>query len=184
MFDLDLPRLLRTLLLGVLVYSAVVLILRLSGKRTLSKWNSFDLIVTVALGSSLATALLTAQVSLPQGVLALALLTALQFAVTWLSVRVASFERLIKARPTLLVRDGELLHDAMRRERVPVSEIHAALRAHGIGSLDGVAAVVLETDGSFSVVRESVRGTALQDVEGYSLEGRKPGSTLPGKRTA
>jgi uncharacterized membrane protein YcaP (DUF421 family) len=79
--------LLRTLLVGSLAYAALVVLLRLSGKRTLSKWNMFDLVVTVAFGSTLATALLSKDTSLMQGVAAFALLVALQWALTWASVR-------------------------------------------------------------------------------------------------
>ena len=76
----------RTAVVGVLAYLALVFLLRISGKRTLSKMNAFDLVVTVALGSTLATVLLSKNVALANGVLAFALLIGLQFAITWLSV--------------------------------------------------------------------------------------------------
>ena len=66
--------LLRTLVVGVLAYVSLVVFLRISGKRTLSKMNAFDLIVTVALGSTLATVLLSKDVALAEGALAFALL--------------------------------------------------------------------------------------------------------------
>lgn len=158
----------RTLVVGVLAYVALVLLLRVSGKRTLSKWNAFDLIVTVALGSSLATALLSKQVPLSQGILGFAVLIVLQFVVTWLSVRYKPVQRLIKAQPSLLLKKGEFLKDAMRRERVTESEIRAALRGQGIGDASGVEAVVLETDGSFSIIKEGGSGarSTLVDVSG------------------
>jgi uncharacterized membrane protein YcaP (DUF421 family) len=62
--------LLRTLVVGVLAYVALMVILRLSGNRTLSKMNAFDFIVTIALGSTLATVLLSSDVALAEGVLA------------------------------------------------------------------------------------------------------------------
>ena len=61
--------LLRVLVVGTLAYAALVLLLRVTGKRTLSKMNAFDLIVTVALGSTLATVLLSKDVALAEGVL-------------------------------------------------------------------------------------------------------------------
>ena len=79
--------LLRVLIVGVCAYVGLVALLRLTGKRTLSKMNAFDLIVTVALGSTLATVLLSGDVSLAEGMLALALLCALQYAVAFASVR-------------------------------------------------------------------------------------------------
>ena len=142
----------RTALIGVLAYAALVLLLRVSGKRTLSKMNAFDFIVTVALGSVLATILLSKDVALADGVTAMATLIALQFIVAWLSVRFQWVSKLVKAEPALLLHRGEFCRDAMRRERVVESEIRAAVRGQGINALEKVESVILETDGSFSVI--------------------------------
>jgi uncharacterized membrane protein YcaP (DUF421 family) len=147
--------LLKVLVVGVAAYVTLVLFLRVSGKRTLSKMNAFDLIVTVALGSTLATVILSKGVTLADGALAFALLIALQFAITWLSVRVGAVERLVKSDPKLVLLRGELLRDAMRSERVVEGEARQAVRASGHASLESVEAVVLETDGSFSVIGRS-----------------------------
>ena len=74
----------RTLVVGLLAYTVLIVFLRISGNRTLSKMNAFDLIVTVALGSTLATVLLSKDVALAEGALALGLLISLQFIITWL----------------------------------------------------------------------------------------------------
>ena len=162
------PVLGRTVIVSVVAYVVLVLFLRLSGKRTLSKWNAFDFIVTIALGSTLASILTSKNVALAQGALALGLLVGFQFVITWLSVRFKWMRELIKAEPTLLLRDGRILHDALRGQRVTESELRAAVRAKGIGALEDVRAVVLETDGTFSVVRtvETDSCSALADVPG------------------
>lgn len=147
--------LLRILVVGVCAYAGLVLFLRVTGKRTLSKMNAFDLVVTVALGSTLASALLSADVSLSEGLLAFALLCALQYVVAFASVRSGRFRSLIKAEPTLLFYRGSLLPTMLRRERVSEEEIMAAVRAQGIARLSAVKAVVLETDGSISIVATS-----------------------------
>ncbi len=145
----------RVLLVGTLAYVALVLLLRMSGKRTLTKLNAFDLVVTVALGSTLATVLLSKSVALAEGVLALALLIGLQYAITWLSVRSPRFQALVKAEPTLLVHRGRFLDGAMRAQRVTRADVLEALRASGVAEVDAVAAVVLETDGSISVLPDA-----------------------------
>jgi uncharacterized membrane protein YcaP (DUF421 family) len=142
----------RVLLVGTLAYVGLVFLLRISGKRTLSKLNAFDLVVTVALGSTLATVLLSKSVALAEGALALGLLIFLQYAIAWLSVRSARFQALIKAEPTLLLHRGQFLEGALRSERITREEILAALRASGAAEPAAVAAVVLETDGSLSVI--------------------------------
>ena len=159
----------RTLALGAGAYAALVLLLRVSGKRTLSKFNAFDFVVTVALGSTLATVLLSDRVSLAQGVTAFGVLVALQLVVTWLSVRSAHVRAVVKGEPTLLLHRGEFLAGAMRRERVTRDEVLAALRSQGVAAASDVEAAVLETDGSITVVTGAgrERATALGDVAGH-----------------
>lgn len=154
----------RTALVGVLAYAGLVLFLRLSGKRTLSKMNAFDFVVTIALGSTLASILVSRQTPLADGVLALALLIALQFAVAWLAVRSPRFRRLIKAEPVLLYLDGCYIEASLRHERVVRDEILAAVRAAGHRDMAAIDAVVLETDGTFSVLHKS----KTADVRGHS----------------
>jgi uncharacterized membrane protein YcaP (DUF421 family) len=122
--------------------------------------NAFDLVVTVALGSTLATILLSEDVALAEGTLALALLIGLQFVISWLSVRSSAVGRLVKAEPSLLLYRGCLLPGQLRRERVTEEEVRSAVRAQGIGSLAEVEAVVLETDGSYTVVPQAATGPA------------------------
>lgn len=143
----------RTLVFGTVAYIALVVMLRLTGKRTLSKMNAFDLIVTVALGSTLASVLLDSSVPLVDGLVALGLLVGLQFVITWASVRSALVRRMVKSEPTLLAKDGGYLHAAMRAQRVTEDEIDAAIRSEGFGKLADVRCVVLETDGKLSVIR-------------------------------
>ncbi|MBD0254473.1 MAG: DUF421 domain-containing protein [Cytophagales bacterium] len=158
--------LLRILIVGVLAYGSLVVLLRVSGKRTLAKMNAFDLVVTVALGSTLATILLSKDIALLEGVVAFALLVGLQFVIAWLSCRSKTVESLVKSEPSLLFYHGRFLHRAMQSERVTESEVRAAIRSAGIAGLDEIAAVVLETDGTFSVVKggKTSSSSSLQDV--------------------
>ncbi len=159
--------LLRVAVVGTLAYVALVVLLRASGKRTLAKLNAFDLVVTVALGSTLATVLLSKTVALAEGVLAFAVLAGLQFGVAWLSVRSRRFSDLVKSEPTLLLHRGQFLEHAMRDQRVTRAEVLAALRSAGAARAGEVAAVVLETDGTLSVVRgdgQVQQGTTLEGV--------------------
>jgi uncharacterized membrane protein YcaP (DUF421 family) len=159
--------LLRTGLAGVIAYGVLVLLLRASGKRTLAKLNAFDLVVTVALGSTLASVITSSELPLANGLLALALLVGLQFVVAWLGVRLHWVSRLVKSEPTLLVYDGRMLDTALRRSRLNREEVLATVRSAGKGDLASVQAVVLETDGSLSVIARSGEPAAdstLSDV--------------------
>lgn len=143
----------RILMTGVLAYAALIVMLRTSGKRTLSKFNAFDFIVTICLGSMLSSIIITKSVPLVEGIVGLALLIVLQFAITWLSVRSRTFETLIKSNPTLLVHRGAYQDKAMHVERVSKEEILAALHANGLAEMSDLHSVVLETDGSLNVFR-------------------------------
>lgn len=144
--------LLRVIVVGTLAYASLVVLLRISGKRTLAKLNAFDLVVTVALGSTLATVLLTKSVALVDGLAAFALLAGLQYAVAFLSVRWPRFDALVKSEPTLLLHRGRFLDRAMRAQRVTREEVVSALRSAGVARPEDAAAVVIETDGTLSVV--------------------------------
>jgi uncharacterized membrane protein YcaP (DUF421 family) len=168
----------RTVLVGLLAYVFLVLFLRLSGKRTLSKLNAFDLVVTVALGSTLATVLLSKEVALAEGAVAFALLISMQFVVTWSSTRAGSVRRFVTGEPTLVFYEGSFLDANLRRARLTVEEVRASMRAAGVGGTGEVAAVVLETDGTLSVVR---RGA---DAGGSTLEGLDEASLSAGMEVA
>jgi uncharacterized membrane protein YcaP (DUF421 family) len=164
----------RVVAVGAAAYASVVVVLRVSGKRTLAKLNAFDLVVTVALGSTLATILLNSDVSWAEGVTALVLLAALQALVARLTVHRSGARRAITSRPTLLWRDGWPIGSALTRQRVSVDEVRQAVRATGAGDLSDVAAVVLESDGTLSVILRSEIGdwSALEGVAGVPADER------------
>lgn len=164
----------RLLVTGVLAYAALILILRTSGKRSLSKMNAFDFVVTVALGSVLATTILSRDTALLDGVFALGLLIGLQYGITWLSVRAKWFEALVQSQPTLLFYRGHFLDDAMKQQRITTAEVYSAIRKSSIAQLDKVEAVVLETDGTFTVLESLPRGEehdTLANVDGAEEQG-------------
>lgn len=143
----------RTALVGVLAYLSLVLVLRISGKRTLSKLNAFDLVVTVALGSCLATILLSKDTSLLQGVMGYLVLVGMQFVVAWSSSRSKRANEVVSSSPTLVFYAGQPLASALRKERLTEDAVHSAIRAAGIADARSVAAVVLESDGRLSVLQ-------------------------------
>ncbi len=133
-------------------YCWLVLVLRVSGKRSLSKLNAFDFAITVAFGSALATVIVSRDVGLFRGALVLAMLALLQYAVSRLSLQWPWFHDAVRSKPTLLLEDGGPVEKALRHERITLSELDEAVRSKGYARLDQLAAVVLETDGSFSVI--------------------------------
>lgn len=157
----------RVVVVGVAAYAALVVLLRNSGKRSLAKLNAFDLVVTVALGSSLATVLLSKDVAALEGLAAFLVLVGCQYALTWLSVRSPWVRSLLKSEPRVLLWRGEPLPEVLRAERVSLEELESAVRSHGMSGLSEAGAVVLETDGSLNVVRQiGDDSSALRSVKG------------------
>jgi uncharacterized membrane protein YcaP (DUF421 family) len=150
----------RIVLVGSAAYISVVLVLRVTGKRTLSQLNAFDFVVTVAIGSTLATIVLNSDVSFTEGLTALALLTGLQ----WIVAAVTSLwpwsRRAVTARPRIVLRDGQFDAPALTACRLTEADVLQAARASGSGDLADIAAVVLETNGTLSVIRRQNVGAA------------------------
>lgn len=149
----DWNSLLRILIIGTMAFISIIFLLRISGKRTLSKMNSFDYIITLAIGSSFATIILNKDISLAEGVLTFALLIFLQFFVAWISVRIPFFKKVLTSTPSLLVYKGNIFDDALRKERITREELDLYLREHGVGDLSKIDIVVLETTGDLTVIK-------------------------------
>lgn len=158
----------RVLLVGSAAYAVLVVLLRLSGKRTLSQLNAFDFVITVAFGSTLATIFLSSDVSWTEGVFALGLLAALQFAVATVSSRWPAVRGAVTSKPTVLFREGSIVESALISHRLTKSELLQAVRMQGMGDLSIVRVIVLETNGKLSIIPQDSYGdgSALEDVKG------------------
>jgi uncharacterized membrane protein YcaP (DUF421 family) len=155
----------RTLVSTVVTYLVLVALIRVAGSRVLAKWYAFDLIITVALGSSFASGLLSQDITVAQAVTGFVLLIALQFTVSWGVLHWSFLRIVVNPRPSLILRKGEFDDRAMRRQRVGEADVRAAVRSHGFASLKDVDAVILEADGTFSVIEHfSGDCSALDDI--------------------
>ena len=145
----------------------VILLVRLIGLRSFSKMTNFDFVMTVAMGSLLAGA---AQVGtwadLAQTLTAMATLFAVQYAVALARQRSDRFDAALQNAPVLLMRDGQILHAALRATRVTESDLMAKLREANAIELSAVRAVVLETTGDVSVLHGPALDQTLLDGVG------------------
>ncbi|MEC3874349.1 DUF421 domain-containing protein [Chryseobacterium salviniae] len=159
-------------LLTIIAFVTLFLFIRISGKRTLAKFNAFDFVVTVTLGSVLAYMML-AQVNLTEGTVVLLLIIAMQLLFAKLSRRSVVIERLLNASPKLLFYKGSYLENNMEKELVTRQEILASIRQKGIGNVDDVLAVVIEANGDLSVIKKSHNSntnSSLKGIESHENE--------------
>jgi len=154
----------RILVVGVSMYVALTIFLRLSGSRALATLHVFDFIVTVAIGSAFGRALTATDVALAEAVAAFLLLISLQYVVTVIQARSPRFGRVITNQPALLYYQGRFLQRQMRSNHVTREELLAAVREHQLGSIDDVDAIVLESTGEVSVIRSLGNESALGDL--------------------
>ncbi len=145
------------------VYVVVLVLLRTAGKRELGQMTPFDLVVILVIANAVQNAMTGGDNSLIGGILAAATLTFVNIGVSRWGSRVPLFRRLVVSEPTLLLRDGKPLLEALDKERIDIQELEMAARQHGLADLTDVTAAVLEEDGSISIIpREGtkVRRTA------------------------
>lgn len=155
----------RVFLHCLLAYIFLVFILRLTGNRTLSQMNSFDFVITVAMGSTFSATILQKSVPLSEGLLALFLLVAFQYVITKLAVHSKLVDKIIKSEPRLLFRNGEFLRESMKKVRVNEDEILSAMREQGISTISQVEAAIMESNGKISVVAKQISHEKTIDSE-------------------
>jgi uncharacterized membrane protein YcaP (DUF421 family) len=155
----------RTAISTTVAYLILVVLLRIAGPRVLAKWYAFDLIVTVALGSSFASNVLSKDTTIAQAAVGFLLLILLQVIVSWVVLHWSAVRIVVNAEPALMLHNGEFQDQPMRRQRVAEADIRAAARQHGHASLVDVGAVIVEPDGTFSVIGKlSGSRSALADI--------------------
>jgi uncharacterized membrane protein YcaP (DUF421 family) len=148
----DIP-LAEKLLRSVVVYGFLLASFRLAGKRQLGQMTPFDLIVLLIISNVVQNALIGNDNSLGGGLVGAATILVLNSLVARVTFRSKTARRLVEHVPTILVRHGQILSANLERERLSLSEFHAALRREGIVTVSELRYVLLEQDGHLSVIR-------------------------------
>jgi len=131
----------------------LLILIRLSGKRTVGELSVFDLIVVVLLGSAMRASMIGSDKSLQGGFIVVLTMLLLNYASALLSSRFRPVDRLIQGRPVLLARDGQVFDEVLRRLNVPLSDFDSALRKAGCESGHQVAQAILEPNGTITVLK-------------------------------
>jgi uncharacterized membrane protein YcaP (DUF421 family) len=136
-----------------IVYLVVLLGVRLSGKREVGQMTPFDLVLLLLISNSVQNAMTGPDTSVLGGVVAAVTLLLLNYGVGELSGINRRFRKLVQGQPTLLVHDGKVITEHMKKEHISMDELQRALREHGISTCSEVALAVLEVDGAISCVK-------------------------------
>jgi len=168
-FECSVDDVIRILGSAIIVYILIIVYIRILGKRSTSELNNFDWIVTVSVGSIVASTVILKDISVTEGAIGIFILMILQFIVTKFMYQSESFREVVKSTPQLLLFEGEFIDENMKKERILKPEVYAAIRQSGLKSVKQIYAIVLETNSKMSVIpneNSDKIGFSLSDVQG------------------
>lgn len=172
LLNFDLVSLALIVVRTLVVYFVLFLAIRVAGKREIGQMTPFDLVVLLVISNAVQNAMLGPDNSLNGGILAALSLLFVNRFVARLGLRSRWLQEQLVGQPTVLVNDGQVVQENLRREGVSVDEVTQALREHGIQDLKTVRLAVLEVDGTISVVPADAHITRTR----RRIRGRKPAS--------
>ena len=158
----------------LVIYAVVLVLLRFAGKRELGQMTTFDLVVIILIANAVQNAMTGPDTTITGGVLAATTLIVANVAVSRVFRQVPSLARLFTGSPTLLVEDGKVLEENLKREHVSLEELQMAVREHGIEDLKDVALAVLEVDGAISIVHKGEYGRAARTLRRFRQFKQRP----------
>jgi uncharacterized membrane protein YcaP (DUF421 family) len=139
------------------VYVMVLVLLRVSGKRQIGQMTPFDLVLLLLISNAVQNAMNGGDNSITAGALLAGTLIGADLLVSWLTRRSRKVETLVEGKAELLIHNGKVCEDALRKADLTLHDIHAALREHDCASVSDVHAAILETDGRISVLTRKER---------------------------
>ena len=142
------------------VYAVLLVMVRLTGKRSVGQFTPFDMVLLILLGTAVQNSLIGDDISLSGGLILAATLISLNYAVGWITARSLRLHRLIEGEPVLLARDGRVFAEKLRRECLSRADFDEAMRRAGLLQDDQIACAWLETDGSITLLQRGPDGTA------------------------
>jgi uncharacterized membrane protein YcaP (DUF421 family) len=151
MWNLSLPWF-EFILRGVIVYAFLIVILRLTGKRQIGQMAPFDLVLLLVLSNAVQNAMNGGDNTVSGGMISAATLISVNWLVALLTFKSKTMEALIEGRPRVLIHNGKLFEDVMRRERLTHHELNASLRAAGCACVEDVHYALIENNGQISIL--------------------------------
>lgn len=137
------------------MYAAILLGVRIMGKRQISQLQTSELVVTLLISELAVLPIEDGSISIWQGFVPMAALVAFELLISLAMLKSNRFRKLICGKPVLVVENGKILQDEMRRLRLSTEELFEQLRQNGVFSLEEVAYAIIETNGMMSVARHA-----------------------------
>lgn len=146
----------------LIVYTVLLLGLRLTGKREVGQMTPFDLVLLLLLSNAVQNAMTGPDTSVSGGIVAAITLLLVNAFLTRLVGQHRHLRKLVEGTPRLLIHSGQVVSKNLAKENLTVDELHQALREHGVASITDVGLAVLEVDGAISVLKKDELPTAVR----------------------
>src|SRR5664280_3284223 len=140
------------LIRGVVVYVFLIVLLRLTGKRQVGQLSPFDLVLLLVLSNAVQNSMNGGDNTITGGLILATTLVVLNWIVGWLTYHSKHIETFVEGMPVILIHDGKIYHESMRRVQMTQHELEASLRANGCAGPEEVRFAVLENNGQFTVI--------------------------------
>lgn len=140
---------------ATVMFAILFLLLRLLGKRELGQMTPFEFVVLVVMGDLIQQGVTHNDFSLTGATLAIVTFAFWGLVLSWVTYLFPRAEKLLDGEPRIVIRDGSLIEDNLRRDRVTRAEVESEMRQAGIASMEDVAWGILEPQGKFSFIRKS-----------------------------
>lgn len=137
---------------GIVVYAFLLLLLRLTGKRQVGQMAPFDLVLLLVLSNAVQNSMNGGDNTITGGLILATTLVALNWIVGWLTFHNKHIEAIVEGRPIILIHDGKICHESMRRVQMTGHELEASLRANGCAGPKEVRFALLENNGQLTVI--------------------------------
>lgn len=151
----DWQTVLRIVFSGVFIYFTLILIMNLFGKRSIANLSMHDYVVTLAMGSIVASTIISKDATILDGLVGVIVLLTLQYLVTLTSIHYARFFKTINSSPVVLFLEGEFIEENLSKNRITHFEVYSAIRMQGQTTSDNIFAVVLESNGNLSIIKST-----------------------------
>ena len=137
-----------------IVYGLLLFLIRLAGKREIGQLTPFDLVVLLLVSNAVQNAMTGPNTSVSGGVVAAVTLIVVNYLVALGRQKWRPFRRFVEGIPVVLVNHGEIQYRALKREHMTVGDLMSSLREHEVAQIEKCQLVMLEIDGSISVLRQ------------------------------
>jgi uncharacterized membrane protein YcaP (DUF421 family) len=150
-----------------IVYSAVLILIRMSGKRQVGQMGIHELVALLLISNAVQNSMNGGDNSITGGMILAGTLVAMAFLLSFFTYRSRKFEAFVQGKPRLLIHRGKLLKENLRKELLSYRELKTVLRRQGIHDLAEVEEAVLESDGFVCVIRKAEMNAVMEEMEAF-----------------